>query len=148
MIKKEKKHSMRKEKLTKVGYCFISGCFIKPFKMIIFLLFLKLFYFSSLTLYAAQFCLFDIRNIKRGNCERQIARNGKLHIFFKSNFNLLVMNVTQLNFLYWQNVHIWHFIKVVNHKRSFLFVVVSTLISWSKTKFFTIKYKLKMWKFT
>ena len=26
---------MRKEKLRKVGLCFITGCFIKPFKMII-----------------------------------------------------------------------------------------------------------------
>ena len=92
------------------------------------------FYFSSS--FAAQFSLFDIRDIKRRNWERQIARNGKLSIYFKNNFNLLVMNITQLNFLNWQNVHIWHFIKV-NHKRSLLFVVVPTLISWSKTKNFT-----------
>ena len=46
------------------------------------------------------------------------------------------MNVTQLNFLYWRNVHIWHFI-TVNHKRSLLFVVAPTLISWSKINIFT-----------
>ena len=62
------------------------------------------FYFSSS--FAAQFSLFDIRDIKRGNWERQIARNGKLNIYFKNNSNLLVMNVTQLNFLKRQNVHI------------------------------------------
>ena len=77
---------MRKEKLRKVGLCFITGCFIKPFKM-------KIFIFS--TSFSAQFLLFDIRDIKRGNWERQIARNSKLNIYF----NLLVMNVTQLNFL-------------------------------------------------
>ena len=40
-----------------------------------------------------------LRDIKRGNWEQQIARNGKLNIYFKNNFNLLVMKVTQLNFL-------------------------------------------------
>ena len=43
--------------------------------------------------------LFDIRDIKRGNWERQIVRNGKLNIYLKNNFNLLVMNVTQLDFI-------------------------------------------------
>ena len=43
--------------------------------------------------------LFESRDIKRRNWERQIARNGKLDVYFKNNFNLLVMNVTQLNFL-------------------------------------------------
>ena len=79
--------------------------------------------------------LFDISDIKSGNWKRQIARNGKLNIYFKNNFKLLVINVTQLNFLYWQNVHIWHFTEV-NHKRSLLFVVLPTLISWGKTKIF------------
>ena len=55
------------------------------------------FYFSSL--FAAQVLLFDIRDIKRGNWERQIARNGKLNFHFKNYFHFLVMNVTQLNFL-------------------------------------------------
>ena len=121
---------MRKEKLRKVGFCFITSCFINPFKMII----NHFFYFSSS--FAAQFSFFDIRDIKRVNWERQIVRNSKLNIYFKNNCNLLVMNVTQLNFLNWQIVHIWHFLKV-NHKRSLLFVVVPTLISWSKTKIFT-----------
>ena len=43
MIRKKKEkliqQSMRKEKLRKVGFCFITGCFIKPFKMIINILF-------------------------------------------------------------------------------------------------------------
>ena len=64
---------MRKEKLRKVGHCFITGCFIKPFQMIINHF---LFIFHA-----------------------QIARDGKLNINFKNNFNVLVMNVTQLNFL-------------------------------------------------
>ena len=85
---------MRKEKLRKVGPCFITGCFIKPFKMII----NHFFYFSSP--FTAQFWHFDIRDIKRGNWERQVAGNGRSNIYFKNNFNLLVMNVTQLNFLY------------------------------------------------
>ena len=62
LIKKEKKKTLNeKKKLRKVGLRFISGCFMKPFKMIINLF----FYFSSL--YAAQFWLFDIKNIKRGS---------------------------------------------------------------------------------
>ena len=61
---------------------------MKPFQMIINQFF---FYFSSS--FAAQF------SFKKGNWERQIARDDKLNIYFKNNFNLLVMNVTQLNFL-------------------------------------------------
>ena len=83
---------MRKEKLRKVGLCFITGCLIKPFKMVIIS-----FYFSSS--FSVQFLLFDIRDIKRGNWKHQIARNGKLNIYFKNNSNFLVMKVTQLNFL-------------------------------------------------
>ena len=83
---------MRKENF---GLCFITECFMNPFKMIINLSF---FYFSSS--FAAQLWFFDIRDIKRGNWERQIARTGKLNTYFKKHFNLLVMNVTQLNFLY------------------------------------------------
>ena len=51
------------------------------------------FYFSRS--FAAQFLLFDIRDIKRGNWEQQIARDGKLNTYFKNNFNLLLINVTQ-----------------------------------------------------
>ena len=95
MTREEKKktliqQSMRKEKLRKVGFCFITGCFIKPFKMMI----NHFFNFS----FAAQFLLFDIRDIKRGSWERQITRNGKLNIYFENNSNILVMKVTQLNF--------------------------------------------------
>ena len=66
-------------------HCFIAGCFIKPFTMII---------FNFSRSFATQFGLFDIRDIKRRNWERQIARKGKLNIYLKNNFNLLVMNVT------------------------------------------------------
>ena len=47
--------SMRKEKLREVGICFITGCFLKPFKMII----NHFFYFASS--FAVQFLLFHIR---------------------------------------------------------------------------------------
>ena len=55
------------------------------------------FYFSDS--FAAQFSHFNIPDIKEGNWERQIAWYGKLSIYFKSNLNCLVMNVTQFNFL-------------------------------------------------
>ena len=84
---------MRKKKLRKAGFCFTTGCFIKLFKMIID----QVFYFSSS--FAVQFSLFDISDMKRGNWEREIDRNGKLNTYFENNFNLLVMNVIQLNFL-------------------------------------------------
>ena len=52
------------------------------------------------------FCnLDDAINIKRGNWEQQIGWNGK------NNFNRLVIKIKQINFLYWQNVHIWCLIK-------------------------------------
>ena len=55
---------------------------------------INFFYFSSS--FVAQFSLFDIRDIKRRNWDRQIARNGKLNIYLKNNFNFLVINVTQI----------------------------------------------------
>ena len=88
--------SMRKknfEKFEKNWILFYNRLF-KPPKMIINHFF---FYFSSS--FSAQFLLFDIRGIKRGNWERHGARKGKLNIYFKNNFNLLVTNITQLNFL-------------------------------------------------
>ena len=45
-----KQYSMRKEKLRKLGLCFITGCFIKPFKMIID------FFFISRTHSQRNFC--------------------------------------------------------------------------------------------
>ena len=74
LIRKEKKtliqQSMRKEKLRKIGLCFKTGCLIKPFRMIIIF-----FYLSSS--FAVQLSLFDIRDIKRGNWQWQIAREDK-----------------------------------------------------------------------
>ena len=46
--------SMRKERLRKVGLCFITGCFMKSFNMII-----NNFFFASS--FTVQFLLFDIR---------------------------------------------------------------------------------------
>ena len=47
--------SVRRENLRKVGLCFITGCFIKPFKIII----TDFFYFTSS--FTAQVLLFAIR---------------------------------------------------------------------------------------
>ena len=80
---------MRNKKLRKNGLCFITGYFTKLFKIII----NHFFYFSSS--FAAQLWLFFyIKDVRRGNWERQKARNNKLNIHLKNNFNLLVMNVT------------------------------------------------------
>ena len=48
-------HSKRKEKLRKVGLCFITCCFIKSFNVII------NHFFCIAGSFAAQFLLFDIR---------------------------------------------------------------------------------------
>ena len=37
--------------------------------------------------FAAQFLCFDTRDIKKGNREQQIARDGKLTIYFKKQFH-------------------------------------------------------------
>ena len=47
--------SMRKEKLRKDGLCFITGCFIKSFDVII------NHFFCFASLFAAQLLLFNIR---------------------------------------------------------------------------------------
>ena len=71
---------MRKETLKKFGLCFITGCFIKSFNMMIdHFLFCKLnsspiFYFWYQN---------DARNIERGIKEWQIARNGKSQYSFQ-----------------------------------------------------------------
>ena len=88
---------MRKEKLKKVGLCFITCCFIKSFNMIINnFLFRKLIRSPNFTFWYQD----DTKNVKRGSRGPQIARNGKLQYSFQ------LMNITQTNFLYWQNVHI------------------------------------------
>ena len=72
--------SMRKEKLRKIGLCFITGCFIKSFNMIInHFLFRKLIR-SPIFAFSYQD---DARNIKTGTRERQIARNDKSLYLFK-----------------------------------------------------------------
>ena len=54
-----KQQSMRKEKLRKVGLCFITGCFKKPFNMII-----NHFLFSKL-ICSPIFAFFVIRRCKK-----------------------------------------------------------------------------------
>ena len=62
------------------------------------------FYFTSW--FTVQFLFFDVRMTQElskggiGNAKQLGIAN------FKNNFNLLVMNITQMNFLYGQNVHI------------------------------------------
>ena len=74
--------SMRIEKLRKVRLCFITGCFVKSFNIgsLIIFLYHKLIR-SSIFAFRYQN---DLRNIKRGSRERQIARNGKLQYLFQS----------------------------------------------------------------
>ena len=106
-------HSLRKEKLKNVGLCFITGCFIKSFNMIInHFLFPKL---SRSPIFAFWY-QDDARNIKRGSRERQIAGNSKLQYLFKKQFQSF-SNEHNTNFLYWQHVHVWRLIKV-NYKIS------------------------------
>ena len=99
--------SMKIEELRKIGLRFITGCFIKPFKMIIIFSLIGLFVYKIFidfaSSFAAQFLLFNIRMTQ----EISNRKIGKLmsmwlanyHIYFKTNFNLLVMNVTQINIL-------------------------------------------------
>ena len=61
--KKFIQQSMRKKKLRKNGLYFVTGCFIKPFKIIIIFLFRKLIC-SAIFAFCYQD---DARNIKRGN---------------------------------------------------------------------------------
>ena len=64
---------------------------------------------------------------------------------------ILVMNITQTSFLYWQNVHVWLLIKVNYRRRLWLVVVPAKLSGDTKRKFLqmkTIKYKLKLPKST
>ena len=88
--------SIRNEKLRKVGLLFYNRLFYKCFNMIID----DFFCFASS--FAAQFLFFDIRmtqKILKGE-----VGNGKqlgmvnYNIYFKYNFNRLVMNLTQTNF--------------------------------------------------
>ena len=85
LIRKETKDlcsSQREKNLRKVGLCFITGCFIKSFE-------------SS---FAAQLLLFDIRmtqEISKGEVgnDKWLAVEN-YNIYFKNNFNRLVMNIT------------------------------------------------------
>ena len=77
--KARKKHTAVNEKLRKSGLCFITGCFIKPFKIQLFFLFWKLIRCAIFAFYYQD----DAKNTKRGNWERQIAKNGKLQYLFQ-----------------------------------------------------------------
>ena len=97
--------------ISKVGL-YLTDYFMKSLKMAI-----NNFFFNRSFLFTRCFllrklvhstiCAFwyqdDTRNIKRGNWEQQIAIGiANYNIYFKNNFNLLAMNVTQINFFYWQ----------------------------------------------
>ena len=87
LIKKEKKYSYNSQwemKNWENLYFVITDCSVKPFKMIInqifFFLFRKLIPSAIFALWNQD----DAGNIKTGNWERQLARNGKLqHLFEK-----------------------------------------------------------------
>ena len=75
---------IRKEKLRKVDLCFILGCFIKSFNMIInrFLV-LQANSQPNFCFLISGWNLISARNIKRGSMEWQRARNGKLQYLFQ-----------------------------------------------------------------
>ena len=112
LIRKEKKtlmqQSMRKEKLRKVGLCFITGCFIKLFNMIITFLLCKLIRRAIFPFWYQD----DAINIKRGSWKRKIARNGKLQYSFQKWFQSFCNEHNKNKFLYWQNMHRWRLVKV------------------------------------
>ena len=89
---------MRKVKLRKNGFCFITGCLIKPFKIII------IFFIIITSSSAAQVLLFVIRMTQK--ISKGEIRNSRwlgmanCNIYFKNYFNRLVMNITEINFLY------------------------------------------------
>ena len=87
-MRKNTHTAVNEKKKIEKRFCFITGCFIKPFKIII-----NLFFLISQGHSQRSFC-FLISGIPKGE-----NGNGKLNIYFKNNFSLLVMNVTQLNFL-------------------------------------------------
>ena len=110
--------SIRKEKLRKVGLCFI-----KSFNMII-------NYFFVLQDHLQPNFWFLIsgwrKKYQRGSREQQITRNGKLQDLFQKQFQSFSNEYNTNNFFYWQNVDIWRLIKV-NYKISMQFVLVPTL---------------------
>ena len=84
LIRKEKtfmQQSMTKEKLRKVGLCFITSYFKSPliWKYLIICLFWKLICSPIFGFWYQD----EARNIKRRNRERQIAKNGKLQYLFQ-----------------------------------------------------------------
>ena len=89
--------SMRKEKLRKVRLCFMTGCFMKSFNVII-------NQFCIASSFTAQSLLLDIRmtqKISKGGVGKgkQLGM-ANYNIYFKNNFNHLVMNITQISFPY------------------------------------------------
>ena len=62
--------SMRTEKLGKVGLCFITGCFIKPLKVISIFssmgLFVHRIFLCFISSFVAQFSLFDYISVISG----------------------------------------------------------------------------------
>ena len=82
LIRKEKKHLYRSQWVKKTEWK--TDCFIKPFKMRInhFFLFSKLNCGTIFDFWNHD----DARNIKSGNWEQQIAKNGKLQHLYQKQF--------------------------------------------------------------
>ena len=105
---------MRIEKLGKVGLSFITGCFINPFKIIIIFSSIalfghKIFVFFRKLVRSAFFTFWYQDDAKKSEMKienGELLGNANYNICFKNNLNLLIMNVTQINFLDWQNVYI------------------------------------------
>ena len=108
LIRKEKKHSYSRKKKNwqKLDFVF-NRLFYKALLIII-----HFSYFASS--FTVQFPLFDIRMMKK--ISKYVTGNGKelemanYNIYFKNNLNcFLVINITQINFIYLPNVHIYNF---------------------------------------
>ena len=106
---------MRIKKLIKVGDYLTTGCFIQPFKMTIFFFFDR--YFCSQDIYyfckfahSAIFCFLISgrrKKYQKGNLGTTNYWEWQITILInKNNFNILVMKVTQINFLYGRNADI------------------------------------------
>ena len=106
--------SMTIEKLGKVVLSFITGCFVNPFKMIIIFSSIalfghKIFVFIWQLARSAFFAFWYQDYAKKSDMKienDELLGIANYNICFKNNLSLLIMNVTQINFLDWQNAYI------------------------------------------
>ena len=113
--------SRQKEKLRIVRVCFITVYLQSPLKWQLIInsaigLFVHNFFFILQAPLQRSFC-FLISGWRKKYQKGEIGHGKWLgmanyNIYFKNNYNRLVMKVTPVNFLNWQNVHIWRLIKV------------------------------------